>query len=125
MKAECEDLRGFAAAGKEEGAAEDDRQPDRLGSGMQLRTRKSEGGAFALRRFCLWDMGNAGSQDSQRIISNTELALRAGEGWKVIHVRTQLEALSAGRGGGVENKRRKSKGGSGWGKQPHSKGRKR
>lgn len=38
-------------------------------------------------------MGNAGSQDSQRIISNTELALRAGEGWKVIHVRTQLEAL--------------------------------
>lgn len=53
------------------------------------------------------------SQDSQQIISNTELALR---GWRGLesHPRARVEALGGAAGGGgmrrgMKNKRRKSK----------------
>lgn len=79
---------------------------DAWGEAVQLRkTRKSEGGEhdIALRR-------DVSSQDSQQIISNTELALR---GWRGLesHPRARVEALG-GAGGmrrGMKNKRRKSK----------------
>ena len=94
MKAECEDLAmALLQRVRKRVQLKITGSLDAWETAVQLRTRKSEGGEFALRRFCLWDMGNVGSQDSQQIISNTELALRAREDWKVIHIHTQLEAL--------------------------------